>query len=215
MDNGSYDDHQAYCEVVSGHEGELLKELERTTHLKCIHPRMISGRYLGRVLSMISQLVNPSRILEIGTFTGYSALCLAEGLNNQGELITIDLDDELQSIQTEFFKKSALGSRISLMTGNALTIIPELEGTFDLIFLDADKENYDRYLPLIIERSAIGTYILIDNMLWEGKVLDENQKDPQTESIRLLTSQIESDSRLTQVLLPVRDGLMVIRVDSL
>jgi len=215
MDNGSYDDHQAYCEAVSAKESELLKELERNTHIKCIHPRMISGRYLGRVLSMISQLVKPSRILEIGTFTGYSALCLAEGLSDDGELITIDREDELQSIQTEFIEKSPFGNRISRITGDALSIIPELEGTFDLIFLDADKESYNRYLPLILERSALGTYILIDNMLWEGKILNETQNDPQTESIRVLTSQIERDSRLTQVLLPVRDGLMIIRVDSL
>jgi predicted O-methyltransferase YrrM len=164
---------------------------------------------------MISKLVKPSRILEIGTFTGYSALCLAEGLTDQGELITIDRDDELKSIQTEFLEKSPIGNRISCFSGNALTILPELEGTFDLIFLDADKENYHRYLPLILERSVVGTFILIDNMLWEGKVLDEKQKDPQTESIRFLTSEIERDPRLTQVLLPVRDGLMVIRIDSL
>lgn len=215
MTHGTYDEHQQYCESVGAEDNELLNELERITHIKCIHPRMISGRYLGRVLSMVSTLVRPHRILEIGTFTGYSALCLAEGLADDGELLTIDRDDELQTIQKTFFEKSEYTDRIKSITGNALDILPELKGPFDLIFLDADKENYSRYLPMIIALSKVGTHILIDNMLWEGKVLDDTHQDDQTRSIRELTRMIVDDPRLKQVLLPVRDGLMVVRVESL
>ena len=215
MDNGSYDEHQAYCESVGAAEPDLLQELVRVTHLKCIHPRMISGPYLGRVLSMLSKLIRPNRILEIGTFTGYSALCLAEGLAPGGTLTTIDRDDELKSIQKEFFDRSPYTSSIQCLTGDALKILPELQGPFDLVFLDADKENYSKYLPMIHALSRIGTYILIDNMLWEGKVLDNRNQDAQTDAIRQLTEQLSSDPRLEQILLPVRDGLMVVRVDSI
>ena len=215
MDSGSYDEHQHYCEQVSAQESILLRELDRITHIKFIHPRMISGRYLGRVLSMLSRLIQPERILEIGTFTGYSALCLAEGLKPDGELITIDKDDELTSIQNEFIGKSAYDSQIKCLIGNALELLPDLKGPFDLIFLDADKENYSRYLPMIIDLSRVGTHILIDNMLWGGKVLDDKHNDAQTRSIKELTAQLSDDPRIEQILLPVRDGLMVIRVDSL
>lgn len=214
MDHGSYDEHQAYCESVSGMPDALLQELDRITHIKCIHPRMLSGRYLGRVLSMISTMLRPERILEIGTYTGYSALCLAEGLSPSGSLLTLERDDELASIQQEYFSRSPYTEQIETRCGQALDILPGLEGPYDLIFLDADKENYIHYLPQMIRLSRPGSHILIDNMLWEGKVLSPEHQDPQTESIRQLTTEIAADPRLTQVLLPVRDGLMVVRVEA-
>lgn len=214
MDHGSYDEHQEYCEVSSSAEPSWLYELNRATHLRCIHPRMISGRLLGRTLSMISNLVRPDRILELGTFTGYSALCLAEGLSDYGVLTTIDKDDELIGIQEEFFAKSPYRDKIERRTGPALDILPGLEGPYQLIFIDADKENYMNYLPLVLNLCEIGSLILIDNMLWEGKVLDPAPEDKQTQVIVKLTESIKNNPRLKQVLLPVRDGLMVARVIS-
>jgi len=161
---------------------------------------------------MLSTLHRPQRILEIGTFTGYSALCLAEGLSSDGELISIDRNDELQEIQEEFISQSDYATQIQRLVGDALTILEKLAGTFDLIFLDADKENYHRYLPRIMELSSSNTLLCMDNMLWEGKVLDIKHDDPQTESIRTLTEMIVQDERLEQVMLPVRDGLLIARV---
>ncbi len=215
MDNGTYDEHQDYCEKVSGDEPSWLYELNRATHLQCIHPRMISGRVLGRTLSLLSKLSRPKRILELGTFTGYSALCLAEGLEEGGELITIDKDDELVPIQDEFIAKSPFSDLIKRYTGNAMEVLPELEGPFQLIFIDADKENYNNYLPLALSLCEVGSLIIIDNMLWEGKVLSPKDEDAQTQSILSLTKDIAEDERLEQVLIPLRDGLMLVRVKSL
>jgi caffeoyl-CoA O-methyltransferase len=213
MDHGTYDEHQAYCEYVGMEEPSLLRDLYRETHLKCIHPRMISGRYLGRLLSMISKIQSPSHILEIGTYTGYSALCLAEGLTPGGLLTTIERNDELASIQNRYFSRSGFEKQIEQRIGEALDILPRLEASFDLVFLDADKERYHLYLPLILERCNSGALLLIDNMLWEGKVLDtELHQDEQTQSIQRLTAAIAEDTNLEQVLLPVRDGLMLVRV---
>jgi len=212
MDHGSYDQHQDYCAQVSTSEPQLLHELRRATHLQCIHPRMASGPFQGRILSMISRLINPERILEIGTYTGYSALCLAEGLTENGSLISIEKDDELENIQNKFFSQSPYRDQIQNVIGDALEIIPSLEGSFDLIFLDADKENYHTYLPLILEKCHVGSLILIDNMLWEGKVIFEEFDDERTEAIRRLTEDINSNPRLEQILLPIRDGLMVTKV---
>lgn len=214
MDNGTYDEHQEYCAEVSSSEPLLLQELRRATHLRCIHPRMASGPYQGRCLSLLSKMIKPNRVLEIGTFTGYSALCLAEGLDESGELITIEKNDELESIQKEFFSKSRFDERIRPITGEASDVLSSLEGPFQLIFLDADKENYVNYLQHIISLSEQGTIILIDNMLWEGKVLYEDMNDPQTNAIRELTKIVKHDARLEQVLLPIRDGLMMLRVNS-
>lgn len=212
MDHGTYDEHQSYCEKVSQEEPSLLYELRRATHLRCIHPRMVSGPLLGRVLAMLSKTIKPKRILEIGTFTGYSALCLAEGLKPEGELITIEKNDELEGIQEEFFSQSSYADQIHSRVGDASELLPELEGPFQLIFLDADKENYHRYLPMILDLCEKDSIILIDNMLWEGKVLSDEFSDSQTDAIRKLTESLRSDERLEQVLLPIRDGLMMVRV---
>ena len=212
MDHGSYDEHQAYCEEVSIEEPELLSQLRRATYLKCIHPRMVSGPYLGRILSMFSTLIRPTRILEIGTYSGYSALCLAEGLKADGELITIEKNDELESIQKRFFDQSSSKGQIKPLFGNAIEILPEIQAPFQLIFLDADKENYQQYLPLLLRLSEKDTVILIDNMLWEGKVIFPKFNDVRTESIKELTRSIRENPILEQVLFPVRDGLMIVKV---
>ena len=215
MDNGSYDEHQDYCEMVSGAEPELLQNLTRSTYLQCIHPRMISGRFLGRTLSMISKLVRPNRILEIGTYTGYSALCLAEGLQEDGELITIDINDELVALQDEYFSQSKHGDSINRKIGAATEVLPTLSGPFQLIFIDADKENYMSYFRQALELCEVGSLLLIDNMLWEGKVLNPKNEDLQTQSILALTQFISENNKLDQVLLPLRDGLMLVRVNEL
>jgi predicted O-methyltransferase YrrM len=176
---------------------------------------MASGPFLGRVLAMLSMTIKPNRILEIGTFTGYSALCLAEGLADNGELITIEINDELKSIQDEFFSKSQYGKNIRPLIGEASKLLPDLTGPFQLVFLDADKENYHHYLPMILDLCEKDSIILIDNMLWEGKVIFDEFSDPRTDAIRKLTESIKMDSRLEQVLLPVRDGLMMVRVKDL
>ncbi|NND93352.1 MAG: methyltransferase [Flavobacteriales bacterium] len=214
MDHGTYNEHQEYCVNASSTEPALLQELRRATHLRCIHPRMASGPYLGRTLALLSKMIKPKRILEIGTFTGYSALCLAEGLESSGELITIEKNDELESIQKEFFSKSEFDKQIRPIIGDAFDILQTLDGPFQLIFLDADKENYTKYLQQLLLLSQNGTIILIDNMLWEGKVLFEDMNDPQTNAIKELTEKIKNDKRLEQILLPIRDGLLMVRVNS-
>ena len=212
MDHGTYDEHQDYCQEVSAEEPEFLHRLRRATNLRCIHPRMASGPYLGRILSLLSRLIAPDSILEIGTYTGYGTLCLAEGLSPDGRILTIEKNDELKSIQDEFFAESPFRSQIENRAGNGLEILSELHEKFQLIFLDADKENYHLYLPAILNCCEQGSIILIDNMLWEGKVMFDQFKDEQTDSIRLLTKMIKEDPRLEQILLPIRDGIMVIRV---
>jgi caffeoyl-CoA O-methyltransferase len=193
-------------------EPELLRSLNRETNLKVLQPRMISGAYQGRLLSLISKIINPKKILEIGTFTGYSTLCLAEGLDKNGQIHTIDVNEELYDLQRKYFKKSPFNDNITQHLGNALDIIPKLNQEFDLIFLDADKINYPKYLELLINKLKKGGVLLSDNVLWDGKVLNKiSQKDISTKAIveynKLLNNKLEMDS----VILPIRDGITISR----
>lgn len=202
-----------YVTFHSQPEPELLNELNKETHLKILQPRMLSGHFQGRVLSLISKLVSPKSILEIGTYTGYATLCLAEGLAKNGTIDTIDNNDELVDFQEKYFKKSNWALQIKAHLGNALEIIPEIEKKFDLVFIDADKENYINYFNLIVPKMNTGGIILSDNVLWSGKVL-ENPKtnDKSTLILKEYNQLINQDTRVETVLLPIRDGLTVSRV---
>lgn len=202
-----------YVEKHTEAEPEHLYQLNRQTHLKVLQPRMLSGHLQGRVLSMFSHMIGPKRVLEIGTYTGYSALCLAEGLADNGEIHTIDINDELEAIIREHIKKAGMEQRVYLHFGNAIEIIPQIEGTFDLVFIDADKTNYSAYYDLVIDRVPSGGYLIADNVLWSGKVLDpqEIESDPDTGALVGFNEKIQSDPRVQNVLMPIRDGLMVIR----
>jgi caffeoyl-CoA O-methyltransferase len=202
-----------YVENHTKGESPLLSELNRETHMNVLIPRMLSGHLQGRVLSMFSKMLSPSSILEVGTYTGYSALCMAEGLKEDGVLNTIDINEELEDLCTRYFSASPYGENIKMHVGNALDIIPELPGSFDLVFIDADKENYSNYFDLIIDRMPSGGVIIADNVLWSGKVLDENQRmnDEETKALHEFNNKVQEDTRVENVLFPVRDGLMVIR----
>ncbi len=194
-------------------EPELLKQLNRETWQKVLNPRMLSGAYQGRLLSIISKLTNPKNILEIGTYTGYSALCLAEGLQKDGELITIDKNEELENFAKNYFNKSDYKNQIKQFIGNAIDIIPTLNKKFDLVFIDADKSNYINYFNLIIEKMNSGGVILSDNVLWSGKIVEElNPKDIDTKILLEYNKLLNSDARVETVLLPIRDGLTITRV---
>lgn len=201
---------QAYSEDHTSPESELLKKINRDTHVNVMMPRMLSGHMQGRILSMISCMIRPSAILEIGTYTGYSALCMAEGLKPDGKLITVDINEELESRVRNYFKYSPFDAQIDYRIGNALEIIPALNTDFDLVFIDADKENYARYYDLVINRVPLGGYILADNVLWSGKVLDE-KSDKDTRAIQEFNKKVQDDARVENVLLPVRDGILVMR----
>ena len=193
-------------------EPELLQKLTRETFQKILQPRMSSGPYQGRVLSIISKLINPKNILEIGTFTGYSTLCLAEGMQTDGQLHTIDVNEELFDFQRKYFDASEFGSKIIQHLGNALDIIPKLDTTFDLVFIDADKDNYVNYFNLIIDKMNVGGIILSDNVLWSGKVIEPlNPKDKMTKAVLEYNSLLKEDDRVETVLLPIRDGLTISR----
>jgi len=203
----------AYCEEHSSPEDELLKEISRETHAKVLMPRMLSGHLQGRLLEFISKILRPSSVLEIGTYTGYSAICMARGLAPGGKLVTLDINEELESMVREFFHKSGLSDRIDYRIGNALDLIPRLEGNFDLVFIDADKANYITYYQMIVERVNPGGIVLADNALWSGKVLvkegDKIQKD--TQAILDFNKTVQHDPRVENILLPIRDGIMMAR----
>jgi predicted O-methyltransferase YrrM len=191
----------------------LLQELTRETHLKVIQPRMITGHFQGRVLSMLSKIINPKYILEIGTYTGYSALCLAEGLQREGELHTIEVNEELHRMQSKYFDKSGYGPQIKQHTGDALDIVPNLEQTFDLVFIDAQKVNYDSYFEAVLPKTKPGSIILSDNVLWSGKVVEPLEKsDKATTALLQYNQKLKEDPRVETVLLPIRDGLTLSRV---
>lgn len=194
-------------------EPEYLYDLNRATHLKVLQPRMLSGHLQGRVLSMLSHMIRPKRVLEIGTYTGYAALCLAEGLAVGGALHTIDINEELEEMVREFVGRSPYADQIHFHIGNALDIVPGLDGDFDLVFIDADKTNYANYYDLLIDRLPSGAYLIADNVLWSGKVLDkkELESDPDTAALAAFNEKIHADDRVQNVLFPVRDGLMIIR----
>ena len=197
----------------SQQEPKILQELSRETWQKVLNPRMLSGGFQGRVLSMISKLIQPKSILEIGTYTGYSALCLAEGLDKDGEIYTIDKNEELEELQHKYFQKSDYKNQIKQFVGNAIDIIPTLDKKFDLVFIDADKSNYLNYFDLIIEKMNKGGVILSDNVLWSGKVVEPiNPKDNDTKVLLEYNKRLNDDYRLETVLLPIRDGLTISRV---
>jgi len=201
-----------YIVMHSEDEPELLQQLNRETNQKIMQPRMLSGHFQGRVLSMISKLVNPKNILEIGTYTGYSALCLAEGIQASGELHTIDIDEELYNFQRKYFDKSEFGQQIHQHLGNALEIIPNLDKTFDLVFIDADKENYSNYFNCVIDKLNSGGVILSDNVLWSGKVIETLQPDDiSTKALVEYNTLLKNDVRIETLLLPIRDGLTISR----
>ncbi|HLV15237.1 MAG TPA: O-methyltransferase [Xanthomarina sp.] len=201
-----------YVVAHSETEPELLQQLTRETYQKILQPIMLSGPYQGRVLSMISKLIRPKTILELGTFTGYATLCLAEGLQTEGEIHTIDVNEELVDFQRKYFDKSSYGQQIYQHLGNALDIIPTLDKTFDLVFIDADKPNYSNYFHLIIEKLNPGGIIISDNVLWHGKVIEElNPKDVSTKALLEYNTLLKSDERVESVMLPIRDGLTISR----
>ena len=202
---------QQYVTEHSSAVSPLLSQIDRETHLEVLQPRMLSGHFQGRVLSMISQLLKPTLILEIGTYTGYSALCLAEGLTPDGKLITIDVNEELAPRVRSYFEASAYAQQIDYRIGNAAQLIPTLQYTFDLIFIDADKQQYPLYYEQALEKLKPGGFILIDNVLWSGKVLDTQHQDKDSVLLRELNLKISQDARVEKVLLPIRDGLYLIR----
>jgi len=195
-----------YCEP----ESELLKKIDRETNLKVLMPRMLSGHYQGRVLSMLSKMIGPRRILEIGTFTGYATLCLAEGLTADGLLYTLDINEELEEMVRGNFAQSPFGHQINYILGNATETIGQLDETFDLVFIDADKKNNGTYYDLIFDRVRPGGLLIVDNVLWSGKVLNTNQ-DKDTKNITTFNDKIAADERVEKLILPVRDGLFIIR----
>lgn len=197
----------------SQQEPKILQELTKETWQKVLNPRMLSGAFQGRVLSMISKLIRPKNILEIGTYTGYSTLCFAEGLSKDGKIITIDKNEELETLQNKYFEKSGYRSQIQQMVGDATKIIPTLTQQFDLVFIDADKSNYINYFHLIIDKMKPGGIILSDNVLWSGKVVESlNPKDLDTKVLLEYNKLLNIDKRVETVLLPIRDGLTVSRV---
>jgi len=199
-----------YCQEHSTVFDELLAEIERATNLRTLAPRMLSGPLQGSLLTIISKIKQPNDILEIGTFTGYSAICLSQGLTPTGKLITIEYDPENAIIASEFIRKSGLNDSIQLIVGDAKNIIPELDQVFDLVFIDADKEAYSLYFDLVIDKCRPGALILADNVLWSGKILNEN-KDKKTELIDKFNKMILHDERVENVILPIRDGINLIR----
>ncbi|MCW3077152.1 MAG: Caffeoyl-CoA O-methyltransferase [Bacteroidetes bacterium] len=200
----------AYCENFTGPESELLKDLNRQTHLKVGQPRMLSGHLQGRFLSFLSKLCKPSYILEIGTYTGYSALCLAEGLTENGTLITIDPNEETNLFAKSFIEKSEYKNKIDLIHGDARVILPTLKQKWDFVFIDADKKNYGVYFDLVIDQVNSGGLIIADNVLWSGKILQE-QMDKDTLAIHNFNRKVNSDTRVESLLLPLRDGLFILR----
>ena len=199
-----------YCEAHTTAQNDVLQHLVRETHLKTLSPRMLSGHLQGRFLSFISHLMKPQRILEIGTFTGYAALCLAEGLSNEGILYTIEGNDELEPILKKYIEKSGYDYKIRSIMGDALKVIPNLSEIFDLVFIDAGKKDYPIYYDLCIDKLRSGGVIIADNVLWSGKVLEE-KKDIDTQILDDFNKRVYKDTRVECLLLPLRDGLMIVR----
>ena len=205
---------EEYSDKHTSPESELLAKLNRETHVKILQSRMLSGHIQGRVLSMFSHMMRPENILEIGTYTGYSALCLAEGLTEKGKIITIDVNEELEEFTRKFFNESPLANKIDYRIGDAGEIIPTLTETFDMVFIDADKMNYHKYYDLVFDKVRIGGYIISDNVLWSGKVADiqEGKKiDKDTQNLLNFNKMCHDDPRTENLLMPIRDGLMISR----
>ncbi|MDB2362365.1 O-methyltransferase [Flavobacteriales bacterium] len=191
-------------------ESPLLSELNRETWSKVLIPRMLSGHLQGRALSMFSKMIRPQAILEIGTYTGYSAICLSEGLRDDGKLYTIDINEELESMSSSYFEKAGIKDKVRQYVGNALEIVPTIKDNFDLVFIDADKENYSNYFDIVIDKMPIGGFIIADNVLWSGKVVEElKSNDSETKALIDYNTKIHQSNRVENLLLPVRDGLMI------
>ena len=207
-------DINKYSEDHTSQESDLLRRINRETHAEVLMPRMVSGHLQGRFLSMVSHMIKPQNILEIGTYTGYSAICLAEGMQPNGKLVTIDVNEELEKRVRGYFREGGLENKIDYLLGDAATIIPALNSSFDLVFIDADKENYAKYYELVFDKVPMGGYILADNVLWSGKVVQE-KIDKDTRAIKSFNEKIQSDSRVENMLLPLRDGISLVRKVSL
>ncbi|MDR0206519.1 MAG: class I SAM-dependent methyltransferase [Bacteroidales bacterium] len=202
---------ESYCELHTSKECELLYRLNRDTHIKMLNPRMISGQLQGKFLSLISKMLKPEKILEIGTFTGYSTLCLAEGLTANGELHTIEIDEEIETIIIKYFNLSEHKEKLHLHIGNALSIVPLLKKNWDLVFIDGEKTEYLQYYEMVLPWVKKGGYILVDNLLWHGKVIEKvEENDSDTHAILVFNDFVQNDIRVDNILLPVRDGLMLI-----
>ena len=204
------DQLQQYIDDHSMKESDLLKALDRETHQKVLQPRMLSGSYQGRLLALLAKMIGPKKILEVGTYTGYATLCMAEGLTTGGSIDTIDHNEELTDMQRSYFDQSPYGSQIIQHIGEAKDILKSLTGPYDLVFLDADKENYPHYFDLIIDKLEMGGVILSDNVLWSGKVL-EKAADEATSALQEYNHKINTDVRVETVVLPIRDGLTITR----
>lgn len=203
---------ETYVAQHTENEPPILNELNHETWEKVLIPRMLSGHIQGRVLSMLAHMINPKNILEIGTYTGYSALCFAEGLQKDGKIHTIDINEELETMVNKYIEKANLRDTIINHIGNALDIIPNLNEEFDLVFIDADKTNYSNYYDLVFDKVKSGGYIIADNVLWSGKVVEKHDNlDPDTLALISYSKKIQNDDRVQNVLFPVRDGLMIAR----
>jgi len=201
-----------YSLSKSTKEPKILNDLNRETHLKILNPRMLSGHYQGRILSLVSKIIKPKTVLEIGTYTGYSTICLSEGLDKNGSIHTIDHNEELLVIQNKYFKKAGISEKVKQYTGDAIKIIKKLNLDFDLVFIDADKENYPLYFDSIIEKVKPGGVIIADNILWSGKILEKvEEEDYATKSIIEFNDKVNNDDRVETIILPIRDGLSLIR----
>lgn len=204
---------QRYAESHTELPSDLLQQIDRDTYLNVLRPRMLSGHMQGRILSMLSYMIRPDCILEVGTYTGYSALCLAEGMSKEGKLITIDSNEELETLVQGYFDQSPFRTQIEYKIGNALNVIPTLDHSFDMVFIDADKSNYQNYYDMLIPKMRKGGFIVADNILWSGKVVEEVKKgDKDTLAIQAFNKFVHEDQRVENVLMAVRDGLMILRV---
>lgn len=203
---------EEYSAAHTEAENALLKSLNRETHANVLSPRMLSGHLQGRFLSMISRMIRPDRILEIGTYTGYSGICLCEGLNPGGKLVTIDVNEELETFTRSYFEQTPFKEQIDYRIGNALDIIPGLTDTFDIVFIDADKINYSSYFNLCLDKVRTGGFLIADNVLWSGKVVQQLKKiDKDTQALLDFNRMVHEDSRVSNILLPIRDGLMILQ----
>jgi len=202
----------SFIENHSQQESDVLKRLNRETYAKVLTPRMLAGHLQGRVISMLSNMIQPNQVLEIGTYTGYSAICWAEGLNKNGKLHTIDINEELKGMVDRYIEEAGVGKQVLTYIGNAIEIIPTINEIFDVVFIDADKENYSRYFDLVFDKVKKGGYIIADNVLWSGKVVGERQNmDDETAALVDYCKKIHRDERVENVLFPIRDGLMIAR----
>lgn len=203
---------EEYSKHLSEKEDEILSQLRRETYIKVLMPRMISGPYQGLLLKFISKMINPTNILELGTYTGYSTICLAQGLKENGSITTIEKNDELKSISQKYFKLTKITNKVSQLFGEALKIIPTLNNNFDLVFIDADKREYLEYYFEVFDKTNIGGFIIVDNVFWNGKVIETvDDKDDYTKGILKFNEYIKNDSRIEKITLNLRDGLMILR----